>query len=152
MHQPARASLGKHVLVAVVMLGLAALWLGLCALAVASKGDPEAGLKAAFGRYSMADAFKHINGGFFLFWAAHSCLIAAAAAALRLRRLNEFEVLLLGPAMALGICMLSERWSDPNWPDILGICAIGWFVSVVVSMGYWGLRPTTPDQSGHDPT
>lgn len=137
---------------AVVMLGLAALWLGLCVLAVASRGDPEAGLRAAFGRYSMADAFKYINGGFFLFWAAHSCLIAAATAALRHRRMEVFAMLLIGPAMALGICMLSERWSDPNWHNIIWTCVFGWSVSVVVSMGYWGLRPTKPDQSGHDPT
>jgi len=138
-------------MVAVIMFGLAALWLGLCVLAVASGGDPEAGLRAAFGRYSMADAFNYTNGVFYIFWAMHSFLTVTAVAARRRHRLDVLAVLLIGPGMALGICLFGERWSDPNWHNIIAICAIGWFVSVVVGAVYWRLRSTELGQPSHAP-
>lgn len=128
-----------------VPLALAALvflWLCLTGLFVVARGDPEAFLWATFGRFSRADAFKHLNGVSFLFWLVHSSLVLVAIAAARFRRSDVLMTLLIGPAIALIICLLDQNWSDPNWFVAVAVCTIGWLVSTIVGGVYWGLRPT----------
>jgi heme/copper-type cytochrome/quinol oxidase subunit 4 len=57
-------------------------------------------------------------------------------------------VLLIGPAIAVIICLLIEDRSDPNWFVVVAVCTIGWLVSTIVGSVYWRLRTTKgrPDE------
>lgn len=123
---------------AVLVLG----WLGLSALLLVAKGNPEAALRGALGRHARADAFEHLNGIAIPFWTVHTSLTLVAIAAARSQRSDVLGVLPIGPAIALLIGLLGQDWSDPNWFVVVAVCAIGWLVSTVVAVGYWVLRPT----------
>jgi hypothetical protein len=123
-------------------VALVFLWLSLSGLFVVAWGDPEAFLWATFGRHSRADAFEHLNGVSFLFWLVHSSLVLIAIAAARFRRSDVLTALLIGPVIALIICLLDQHWSDPNWFVVVAVCTIGWLVSTIVGGVYWSLRPT----------
>ena len=53
-------------------------------------------LWTTFGRYSLADAFEHLNGVSFLFWLVHSPLVLIAIAEARFRRSDMLTALLIG--------------------------------------------------------
>jgi hypothetical protein len=118
------------------------IWLGLSALLLVARGDLEATLRGAVGRHARPDAFEHLNGISVRFWAAHTSLTLVAIAAARYRRSDVLGVLLVGPVIALIICVLSQDWSDPNWFTAVAVCTIGWLASTVVGAAYWGRRPT----------
>jgi hypothetical protein len=117
-------------------------WLSLSGLLLVSWGNPEVFLRRALGRYSRADTFEFLNGISVLFWLVHSALLLVGIAAARARRSDVVTVLLIGPAIAVIICLLNEDWSDPNWYVIVAVCTIGWLVSTIVGGVYWRLRPT----------
>jgi hypothetical protein len=120
-----------------VPVALVVLWLGLSGLLVVARGDPEAWLRATFGRYGRADAFEHLNGVSFLFWLVHSSLVLTAIVAARYRRSDVLAVLLIGPVIGLAIGLLGQTWSDPNWFIVVAVCTIGWLVGTVVGGVYW---------------
>jgi hypothetical protein len=119
---------------------LVLLWLGLSSLIVVAWGDPEAFLRRTIGRSSRADAFEHLNGIAALFWIAHTALVLIGIAAARSRRPDVVKVLLIGPGIALMICLLNQDRSDPNWFVAVAVCTIGWLVSSVASAVYWAFR------------
>jgi hypothetical protein len=121
---------------------LVLLWLGLSALLLVARGDPEAALRGAFGRHPRADAFAHLDRISIYFWTAHTSLALVAIAAARSRRGDVLTVLLIGPVIALILCFLGQDWADPNWFIAVAVCTIGWLVSTVVGAAYWALRPT----------
>jgi hypothetical protein len=125
-----------------VAAALVLLWLGLSALLLVARGDPEAALRGAFGRQARADAFDHLNGISIYFWSMHTSLTLVAIAAARSRRSDVLKVLLIGPIIALTVCLLGQDWSDPNWFVAVAVCTIGWLASIVVGAAYWALRPT----------
>ena len=118
------------------------MWFGLSGLLVVARGDPEAFLRTAFGRYGRADAFEHLNGVLVLFWLVHSSLVLTAIAAARYRRSDVLAVLLIGPVIALAIGLLGQTWSDPNGFVVVAVCTIGWLVGTVVGGVYWLVKPT----------
>jgi hypothetical protein len=125
------------------------LWLGLTGLLVVSRGNPEAFLLTSLGRFSRADAFEHLNGISTLVWSLHSLLMLMAIVAIWQRRTDVLTVLMIGPVIAVAIALLGQRWADPNWFDVVAVCAIGWLVGIVVGCGLWILksRPARPDAS-----
>ncbi len=134
-----------------VTLGvLAALWLGLSGLLVVARGKPEAFLVTALGRFSRPDAFENLNGVTVALSCVHSFLLAIAIAAVRYRRTDVLAVLMVGPVIASAIALIGQRWSDPNWFEIVAVCAICWLVSAVVGGICWvlnlrsGSRPLIP--------
>jgi hypothetical protein len=122
------------------LAALVSLWLGLSGLLVVSRGNPEAFLVTTFGRFSMDDAFENLNGVTVDLWCVHSFLVLIAIAAVWYRRPDVLAVLMLGPAMASAIALPGQRWSDPNWFDVVAVCVICWLVSTVVGVAYWVLR------------
>jgi len=116
------------------------LWIGISWLLVVSRGDPETFLRTTFAGYSRPDAFNALNRTMAYFWVAHSCLSLTALSGTWFRRSDVLVVLLIGPAMALGLGVLSQRWSDPNWVVFLGVCLMGWLASTLASLVYWGVR------------
>jgi hypothetical protein len=125
-----------------VLATLVCLWLALTGLLLVSRGNPEAFLLRSVGRYSRADAFKHLNSGLPFFWFVHSCQVLAGIAAARLRRRDVLTVLLIGPAIALAFNLFYQQWSDPNWYVFVAVGTIGWLVSTIVAGVYWSLKPT----------
>jgi hypothetical protein len=121
---------------------LVVLWFGLSGLLVVGRGDPEAFLRATFGRHGRADAFEHLNGISVLFWLVHSSLVLTAIAAARYRRSDVLAVLLIGPLIAMVIGLLGQTWSDPNWFVVVAVCTIGWLVGTVVGGVCWRVKPT----------
>ena len=126
-------------------------WLGLSGLLLLARGDPEAALRGAFGRRARADAFEHLNGIASTFWTAHTSLALIAIAAARTRRRDVLYVVLIGPVIALMICLPGQDWSDPNWFVVVAVCTIGWLVSTVVGATYWALRPTARPATAKPP-
>ena len=120
---------------------LVSLWLGLSGLLVVTRGKPEAFLATTLGRFGRAGAFEHLNGVSILVWSVHSFLVVIAIAATRYRRTDVVAVLVIGPVIALVIALLGQRWSDPNWFEVVAVCAIGWLVGTVVGCVYWVLKP-----------
>jgi hypothetical protein len=118
------------------------LWIGISGLIFVSRGRPETFLRTSFATYSRPDAFYALNRTMRYFWVAHSCLTLTALSATWFRRSNVLVILLIGPAMALGLGVLSQRWSDPNWVVFVGVCLMGWLASTLVSLVYWGVRST----------
>ena len=121
---------------------LVLLWFGLSGLLIVARGDPETFLRTTLRGYSRPDAFRFLNGILVLFWLVHSPLVLIATAAARFRRSDVLTVLLIGPAISLVISLLGEKWSDPNWFDVVAVCTIGWLAGTVVGGVYWGLKPT----------
>jgi hypothetical protein len=126
-------------LAALAVLGL--LWVGLSGLLVVTRGKPEAFLTTTFGRSSRADAFEHLNGVSTLVWSVHSLLVLTAIAATRYRRTDVLAVLIIGPAIAASIALLGQQWADPNWFEVVAVCAIGSVAGTVVGSAYWVLMP-----------
>ena len=122
------------------LAALVLLWLGLSGLLVVSRGNPEAFLVKSFGRFSMDDAFVNLNGVTVGLWYVHSFPTLIAVAAVWYRRPDVLAVLMLGPVMASVIALPGQRWSDPNWFDVVAVCVICWLVSSVVGVVYWVLR------------
>ncbi len=122
---------------------LASMWLALSVILIATQGNPEALLTASFGRLTRPGAFEYVNRVSVPLWWVHTCLTLIAILAARWNRTDVVAVLLIGPVIALAIALLSQRWEDPNWHDLLGVCTIGWFVSMVVAGCYWILRGRT---------
>ena len=120
---------------------LVALWFGLSGLLFVTRGKPEAFLATTFGRFGRADAFEHLNGISILLWPVHSFLVLTAIAATRCRRTDVVAVLMIGPVIAVAIALLGQRWADPNWFEVVEVCAIGWLVGTVVGALYWVLKP-----------
>jgi hypothetical protein len=127
---------------ALVLATLISLWLALTVLLLVSRGNPEAFLLRNLGRYSRADAFKHLNSGLPFFLFVHSCQVLTAIAAARFRRTDVLTVLLIGPVIALVFNLFYQEWSDPNWYVVVAVGTIGWLVSTIVGGVYWSLRPT----------
>ncbi len=105
-----------------------------------SRGNPEALLVTTFGRFSMNDAFENLNGVTVDLWCVHSFLVLIAIAAVCYRRPDVLPVLMLSPVMASAIALPGQRWSDPNWIDVVAVYVICWLVSTVVGVAYWVLR------------
>jgi hypothetical protein len=124
----------------VILGSMLLLWIGLSWLLVASRCDSETFLRTTFAGYSRPDAFNALNKAMAYFWVAHSCLSLAALSAAWFRRPDVLAVLQIGPAMALGLGVLSQRWSDPNWFVFVGVCLMGWLASTLVGFVYWGVR------------
>jgi hypothetical protein len=116
------------------------LWIGISWLLVVSRGNPETFLRTSFATYSRPDAFHDLNRAAVYFWVVHSCLTQTALSATRFRRPDVLLVLLIGPAIALPIALLSQRWSDPQWAVFVGVCLMGWLASTLVSIVYWSVR------------
>jgi hypothetical protein len=116
------------------------LWIGISWLLVVSRGNPETFIQTSFATNSRPDAFHDLNRTAVFFWVIHSCLTLTALSATRSRRPDVLLVLLIGPAMALPIALLSQRWSDPQWAVFVGVCLMGWLASTLVALGYWGVR------------
>lgn len=125
----------------VILGGLLLIWIGLSWLLVVSRFDPETILRTTFARHSHPDAFIALNRGMAYFWLAHSGLSLTAISASWSRRTDVLVVLLIGPAIALGVGVLGQEWSDPNWVVFVGVCFMGWLASTLVGLIYWGLRP-----------
>src|SRR3954463_3312891 len=121
MWPTARLPLWRSITLGALLL----LWIGISWLLVVSRGDPETFLRRTFAGYSRPDAFNALNRAMACFWVVHSCLSLAALSAARSRRPDVLVVLLIGPAMALGLGVLSQRWSDPNWVVFVGVCLMG---------------------------
>ena len=125
-----------------MMLGaLVLLWIGLSWLLAVSRGSPGTYLQARFEPFCRADAFSGLNQVSGPFWMAHSLVVLIAVAANWFRRSDVFVVLLIGPALALMIGVAGQRWDDPNWVVVVGVCLIGWLVSTLVGCVYWSVRP-----------
>jgi len=139
MGRSTRIGPGRNTLTMAVLVFL---WISLSGLLLVSWGNPEVFLRRTLGRYSQPDTFKHLNGISVLFWLVHSALLLVGIAAARARRSDVLTVLLIGPAIAVIICLLNEDWSDLNWYVIFAVCTIGWLVSTIVGGVYWSLRPT----------
>jgi hypothetical protein len=120
---------------------LVAIWLGLTSLLIVSWGRPEAILVRTFGRFSMHDAFDHLNDVSTLVWSIHSILVLVAVAAWWQRRTDVFTVLMIGPVIAATIVLIDQRWTDPNWCDAVAVLSIGPLVGLVVGLAYWVLKP-----------
>jgi len=120
---------------------LVSLWIGLSGLLIVTRGKPEAFLVTKFGRFCRADAFEHLNDVSISFWLIHSSQVLAAIAATRRRRTDVLVVLMVGPVIASAIALFGQRWDDPDWIVVVGVCGIGWLVSVVVGCLYWIFRP-----------
>jgi hypothetical protein len=116
------------------------IWIGLSWLLVVSQGRPESFLRASFAGNSRPDAFNDLNRTLSYFWAVHSCLFLTALSASWFRRSDVLVVLLIGPAMALGLGVLSQQWNDPNWSVFVGVSLMGWLASTLVGLVYWGVR------------
>ena len=113
------------------------LWLGLSGLLVVARGEPEAFLLATFGRFCRDDAFENLNRVSVVFWWLHSLLVVVAIAATWYRRTDVLTVLMIGPALALVIALLGERWADQNWFLIVAVSSICWLVSTFVGVIYY---------------
>jgi hypothetical protein len=121
---------------------LVSLWLGLSGLLVVARGKPEAFLVTTFGRFSRDDAFDNLDDVTLGFWWAHSCLVLIVILATWCRRTDILFVLMSGPIIALAItAVFGEKWTDPNWFQIVAVCEICWLVSTVVGQAYWVLKP-----------
>ncbi len=120
---------------------LVSLWLGLSGLLVGARGKPEAFLATTFGRFARADAFEHLNGVLIFLWSVHSSLVLIAILATRYRRTDVLAVLTIGPIIASAIALLGQQWTDPNWHNVVAVCAIGWLVGTLVGQVYWVLKP-----------
>jgi hypothetical protein len=120
---------------------LVAIWLALTSLLIVSWGRPEAFLVRTFGRFSMHDAFDHLNDVSTLVWSIHSILVLVEVAARWQRRTDVFAVLMIGPVIAATIVLIDQRWTDPNWCDAVAVLSIGSLVGLVVGLAYWVLRP-----------
>ncbi len=131
-----RIGFGRQTLVLAILVSL---WLALTGLLLVSRGNPEAFLLGNLGRYSRADAFKHLNSGLPFFWFVHSSLVLTAIAAARFRRTDVLTVLLIGPVIALAFNLFYQEWSDPNWYVFVAVGTIGWLVSTIVGGVYWSL-------------
>jgi hypothetical protein len=136
MWPTARRPLGRSITPAAMLL----LWIGTSGLLVVSRGDPETYLRTSLATDSRPDAFDDFNRTMAYFWVVHSCLTLIALSATRSRRPDVLVVLLIGPAMALPIALLSQRWDDPQWAVLVGVCLMGWLASALVGLGYWGVR------------
>ena len=120
---------------------LVSIWFGLTGLLIVSWGRPEAFLVRTFGRYTIHDAFDHLNDSSTLVWSVHSLLVLIAMAAKWHRRTDVLTVLMIGPVIAAMIVLIDQRWTDPNWSDIVAVCSIGSLVGSVVGLTYWFLIP-----------
>ena len=120
---------------------LVSIWFGLTGLLSVGWGQPEALLVRTFGRYSMHDAFEHLNDISTHVWSVHSLLVLIAIAAKWHRRTDVLTVLMIGPVIAAMIVLIDQRWTDPNWSDIVAVCSIGSLVGSVVGLTYWFLMP-----------
>jgi hypothetical protein len=49
-------------------------------------------------------------------------------------------VLTIGPVIAGAIALLGQRWADPNWFQVVALCAIGWLVGTLVGGVYWVIK------------
>ena len=132
-----RRPLWQYITLGAILL----LWIGISCLFVISKGNPETFLRSIHETHSEFDAFFDLNRSLAIFWVVHSCLTLVALSATWFRRSDVFVVLLIGPAMALGLAFLSQRWSDPHWATFVGICVMGWIASTLVSLVFWSVRP-----------
>lgn len=135
-----------------VMGILFSIWFGLFGILMIAHGDVETLLHNTF-RNSSRDAFYDLNRVIVHFCGVHSSLTIIAVAAARSRRSDVFAVLLIGPAIGLVINLLSQRWGDPNWAVIAGVCVIGWLVSTIVGGASWfmtsmSVRHGVPPQPG----
>lgn len=138
MRLPIHLRTGLQALAAAVLL---LVWLGLTILLLVARGDLEALLRGALGDRARPDAFDHLNGVSTAFWFAHTCLTMVGILAARSRRLDLLVVLLIGPLIALAVCLPGQNGSDPNWLVVVAVCTIGWLVSTVVGATYWASRP-----------
>jgi hypothetical protein len=119
---------------------LVALWLALSCLLVVSRGKPEAFLKAAFGRFSRDDAFKHLDGVTVALWWVHSFLVLVATLAICYRRKDVLVVFMIGPIMACAFALFGQDWTDPNWFQVVAVWAICSLVSTTVGQAYWVVK------------
>ena len=119
---------------------LVSIWIGLTGLLVVSRGKPEAFLVRTLGGFSMPDAFKHLNECSTLAWSLHSILVLVAMAAKRYGRTDVLTVLMIGPVIAASIVLVDQRWTDPNWFNIVAVCSIGSLVGSIVGLSYWVLK------------
>ena len=120
---------------------LVLLWFGLSALLVVARGKPEAFLVTTLGRFSRDDAFDNLDDVSVGLWWAHSFLVVVVILATWYRRNDVLFVVMSGPVIALAIAAFGERWTDPNWFQIVAVCEICWPVSTVVGQAYWVLKP-----------
>jgi len=120
---------------------LVSLWLGLSGLLVVAWGKPEAFLATTFGRFAQADAFEHLDGVLIFLWSVHSILVLIAILATRYCRTDVLAVLMIAPIIASAIALLGQQWTDPNWHNVVAVCAIGWLVGTLVGQVYWVLKP-----------
>ena len=127
----------RHLGCWIVVWLLVVIWIALSGLLVLGRGDVEGLLKLAFGRYSKPDAYQSLNRIVGLFWASNGTIVSLASLAAWRKRGDIFAVLMIAPALGCLLCLASEKPSDPNWYDILGICSICWIVGSLVTGGYW---------------
>ncbi len=111
-------------------------WFAVSTLVLIGRGDVERLLHSTFGHQARPDAFEGLNQVASLFWAVIGGHLGLALVAAWRRRIDVLLVLLIGPGIALGLCVLLENWSDPNWHNVIGVCTIGWLVGTLVAGGY----------------
>jgi hypothetical protein len=120
-----------------IVAPLLLVWLAASVLILIGQGDVESILGSAFGRHTRPDAFERLNRIAVPFWVSHSVLASLSILAAWHRRVDILLVLLIGPAIALLICVSTQQWSDPNWYVMLAVCSIGWLVGGLVTGCYW---------------
>ena len=120
-----------------IIAPLLLVWLAASVLILIGRGDVESLLGSAFGHHVRPDAFEGLNQIAVPSWASQSILVSLALVAAWHRRVDIFLVLLIGPGIALLLCLGPEQWSDPNWYNVLAVCSIGWLVGTLVTGCYW---------------
>jgi hypothetical protein len=120
-----------------IVAPLLLVWLAASVLILIGQGDVESLLRSAFGHHVRPDAFRFLNQIAVPFWASYSIFASLAVVAAWRRRFDILLVLMIGPAIALLICVATQQWSDPNWYVMLAVCSIGWLVGTLVTGCYW---------------
>jgi hypothetical protein len=124
-----------------IVISLLVVWLAVSVLILIGRGDVESLLGSAFGRNVRPDAFEFLNQIAVSFWASHSLLASLAFLASWQRRVDVLLVLMIGPVIALLVCLASQEWSDPNWHNVLAVYSIGCVVGTLVTVFYWWVKP-----------
>ena len=130
----------RRLLAAFSLGALVILSLGVTVLLVAGRGNAEHLLARTFAVGAHRDSFEHIDQFLPQVWSMQSFHLIQAVAAFGARRRDVLTVIVIGPALVLAGCGLSEDWLDPNWYVIAGANMIGCSAGIVVGVGSWLLR------------
>ncbi len=116
---------------------LVSLWLGLSGLLIAARGNPKVFLTKMLGRFSRSEAYQHLNASLIGFWCMHSLLVLIAILASAHLRTDVLAVVTIGPIIGSAMALVTQRWTDPDWPLFFGLNVICWGASTVVGIEYW---------------